>query len=533
MTTDYLLKKLSRYPIGTYADIIYRQALLNGRNVAFIYGKERVTFAEYNARVNSVVHALKSMGVKKGDVIGILSWNCMEYVYILGAAMKGGFIASPYNPRLQPSELDYLINYSTANTLFVGPELFDMAKQLRAKLPKVKNFISLESSNPGMSYIADLIKANSAEEPDVQVKEKDPVTIIYTSGTTGLPKGALYTQSRFIEDAKINMACLPVKASDRTILALQLFHIAATEFLQIFLFAGASSILVKSFDPVTIMQTINDEKATVIALVPTALAAIFAMPDFEKYDRSSLTRISYMGSPMPVALLKQGIEKLGLIFCQEYGQSESGPLVSILPQEEHKAVYGTAEDQKVLSSCGRPVTGVHVRIVDENDNDLPPGEVGEIIVQSKSIMREYWQKPKETAETIVNGWLHTRDLGYFDEKGNIYIADRKQDMIITGGEHVFPREVEEILYQHPAILEAAVIGVPDAYWVERVHAVVVLKKGTACTSDEIIDFCKQRISRFKAPKSVEFIPELPKSATGKILKTQLRKDYQEKAGGKE
>jgi acyl-CoA synthetase (AMP-forming)/AMP-acid ligase II len=496
--------------------------------VAFIYGKERATFSEYNSRVNRLVHTLQAMGVKKGDVIGILSWNCLEYAYILGAAMKGGFIASPYNPRLKTSELNYLINYSDANTLFVGPELFDIVQQLRTKLVKVKNFISLEYVNPDMVYIADLIKANSAEEPDVQVKEEDPVTIIYTSGTTGLPKGALYTHGRISENAKINMACLPVKASDRNILALQLFHVAPMEFFQVFLFAGASSVMIKSSDPETIMQTIQNEKATVIALVPTVLAAIFALPDFEKFDRRSLTRISYLGSPMPVALLKQGIEKFGFVFCQQYGQSESGPLISCLPQEEHRAAYGSEEDQKVLRSCGRPVCGVHVRIVDENGNDLETGEIGEIIVQSKEIMQEYWQKPKETGETIVDGWLHTRDLGYFDEKGNIYIADRKQDMIITGGEHVFPREVEEILYQHPLILEASVIGVSDAYWVERIHAVVVLKKGAFCTPDEIIDFCKNRISRFKAPKSVEFVQTLPKSATGKILKTQLRKEYQEK-----
>ena len=532
MATDCILKQLSRYPVGTFADIIYRQALINSNNLAFIYGNDRTTFAEYNARVNSLVHALHAMGVKKGDVLGVLSWNCMEYTYIFGAAMKGGFIASPYNPRLQAHELDYLINYSTANTLFVGPEFFDIIKQLRPKLSKVKNFISLESPTQEMKYIAELIKSNSNEEPDVEVTEADPVTVIYTSGTTGLPKGALYTQGRIIENAKINMTCLPIKSSDRSILALQLFHVAPVEYLQNFLYAGACNILVKSFDPVTIMQTIQDEKVTVIALVPTALAAIFAMPDFEKYDRNSLTRISYLGSPMPVALLKRGIEKFGFIFCQQYGQSESGPLVTILPQEEHKAAYGTNEDQKVLRSCGRPVPGVHVRIVDEKDNDLLPGEIGEIIIQSKELMREYWQKPKETAETLVKGWLHTRDLGYYDEKGNIYIADRKQDMIITGGEHVFPREVEEILYQHPLILEAAVIGVPDDYWVERVHAFVVLKNGTSCTADEIMDFCKQRISRFKAPKSVDFIPALPKSATGKILKTQLRKDYKDKSAKK-
>jgi long-chain acyl-CoA synthetase len=351
--------------------------------------------------------------------------------------------------------------------------------------------------------------------------------IIYTSGTTGRPKGALYTHGRITENAKVNMAALPVVTSDKNISALQLFHIAAMEFFQVSLFAGATSILLKSVDPQVVMQTINDEKATIIALVPTALASIFNLPDFDKYDHSSLIRIAYLGSPMPVALLKKGIEKFGLVFCQQYGQTESGPLISSLPQKEHQCAFGTPEEQKLLVSCGRPVLGVHTRIVDEKGNDVAPGEVGEIIVQSKEMMKEYWHKPKETSETLIDGWLHTRDLAYYNEQGYMFIADRKQDMIITGGEHVFPREVEEVLYQHPAIQEAAVIGVPDTYWVERVHAVIALKKGAKCTPEEIIEFCKARMSRFKAPKSVEFIDALPKNATGKILKTDLRKKFKE------
>ncbi len=522
-----VLTELSRYPIGTFADIIYRHALLIGDNVAFNYDGQDVNFTEYNAKVNSLVRALQSLGLKKGETIGVLSWNCLEYAYIIGAAMKGGYIVSPYNTRLSADDLDYLINYSDTSTVFLASEHVDMVKQISANLPKLKHIISVDKAVQGALYIQDLLKAHSVEEPDVEVTEADPVIIVYTSGTTGRPKGALYTQGRIIENARVNMSALPVSTSDKNILSLQLFHIAAIEFFQVSLFAGATSILLKAFEPAKVMQTIQDEKATIIALVPTALAAIFNLPDLDRYDHSSLRRVSYLGSPMPVALLKKGIDKFGLVFCQQYGQTESGPLICSLPQKDHEVVYGTEEEQKLLVSCGRPVAGVHTRIVDENGNDVAPGEIGEIIVQSREMMKEYWHKPKETGETLIEGWLHTRDLGYFDEKGYLFIADRKQDMIITGGEHVFPREVEEVLYQHPAVGEAAVIGVPDTYWVERVHAVIALKQGTTCTCEEIIDYCKQNMSRFKAPKSVEFIEALPKNATGKILKTELRKSFKE------
>lgn len=527
-----ILAGLSRYPVGTFADVIYRHALLNGDNPAFIYGKERCTFAEYNSRVNSLVRAIQALGVKKGETIGILSWNTLDITYAFGAAWKGGFISSPFNPRLSSSDLEYVINYSETGVLFVDAEFADVIKQLRPQLTKVKTIITTGKPVAGMPYIQDLIKANSSEEPDVKITETDPMAIIYTSGTTGRPKGALYTHGKMVQNCLVNMAALPVAASDINILALQLFHIASKEFFQVAFFAGATTVLLKSFDAQVVMQTVQDEKATTVALVPTALASIFNLADFDKYDHSSLRRIAYLGSPMPVALLKKGIEKFGLVFCQQYGQTESGPLISTLKQAEHKVVYGTPEEQKILVSCGRPIAQVHTRIVDENGKDCAPGEVGEIIIQSKEMMLEYWRKPKETGETIIDGWLHTRDLAYFDEKGYMYIADRKQDMIITGGEHVFPREVEEVLYQHPNILEAAVIGVPDAYWVERVHAVIVLKKDCTCTSDEMVEYCKARMSRFKAPKSVEFIEALPKNATGKIMKNELRKIFKEREAKK-
>ncbi|MFC1942788.1 AMP-binding protein, partial [Chloroflexota bacterium] len=360
MASRQVLRELSRYQIGTYADVIYRNALLYANQEAFIYGKERITFAEYNARVNSLVHSLQSLGVKKNEVIGISSWNSLEYVIVIGAAMKGGFLLSPYNPRVSLEGLDYLINYSEANTLFVGPESVEIVTQLRPRLPVVKNFISLEEPAPDMLCNAELLAAGSREEPDVQVQDTDPLYILYTSGTTGVPRGALYSHGHSIHDIRTRMTAMPLAAGDRHVLILPLFHIAGMQTFQAFLYVGGTNIIMSSFDPKATLQTIQDEKATDLHIVPTNLAAIFAIPDFEKYDLSSLKGILYAASPMPVALLKRGMDIWGSIFCQFYGQTESGPLVSCLNRKQHQVAYGSPEEQKLLVSIGQPCLGVHV-----------------------------------------------------------------------------------------------------------------------------------------------------------------------------
>jgi len=527
MSKELVLKELSRYKIGTYADIIYRNALLYSGDEVFIYGSERITFAEFNARVNSLIHALWSMGVKKGDVIGILSWNCLEYADVYGAAMKGGFITSPFSPRLQADELDYLINYSEANTLFVGPELVEMANSLRPRIPKVKNFISFEGPAPDMTCHRDLLATYPREEPDVQVEEDDPVFIFYTSGTTGVPRGALYTHRRAIEDHRTSVIGLGLQHGDKYIQIMPLFHVGGTKQMWVYFYVGGCSVIMpqRSFDPAATLQAIRDEKATDIHIVATHLAAFFTLPDIEKYDLSSLKRIWYAASPMPLELLKKGMKMWGPIFIEGYGSTEDGPNVTMLSMQQHDVLDRPPEEQKALTSAGFPDIGVHVRIVDDKDNDVEPGEVGEIVVQSKSIMQEWWHKPDETRETMLNGWLHTGDMGRYDEKGYIYIVDRKRDMVCSGGENIYPREIEEILYQHLSVLEAAIIGVPDPFWVEKVHAVVTLKEGASLTAEELIDFCKQRLARYKAPKSVEFVDALPKNPAGKILKRELREKY--------
>jgi long-chain acyl-CoA synthetase len=525
MSHRLLLKELSRYKIGTFADIIYRNALLYADKDAFIFGKKRTTFSEYNARVNKVVRALQGMGVKKGDVIGILSWNCLEYADLYGAAMKGGFIASPFSPRLKADELNYIINYSEANTLFVGPELLGMAKSLKANLPKVKNYISLESTDPEMKAYDDLLAANSGEEPDVQISEDDPVTLIYTSGTTGVPRGALHNHRGMIDDSRTLIIDTGIRSTDKHIQLTPLFHIGGYTFFRAFLYIGATNVILRNFDPAATLRTIQTEKVTHINLVPTHIIAMLALPDIDKYKLGSLKVMWYGGSPIPVKVLKKAIQTFGPILSQGYGQSESGPAMTHLSIEEHDVLNKPEAEQKKLFSAGRPDVGIHVRIVDEVGQDVESGESGEIIVSSKHNMVEYWRKPEDTKANLADGWLHTGDIGYYDEQGYVYITDRKKDMIKSGGEDVFPREVEELLYKHSAVAEAQVFGVPDPYWIERVHAVVMVKEGAKCTAEELIAFCKERIAGYKVPKSLEFVTEFPKTASGRIIKRNIREKY--------
>jgi acyl-CoA synthetase (AMP-forming)/AMP-acid ligase II len=530
MPTGQILKELSRYNIGTFAYIIHRHSLLRPDREAYVYGTQRLTYADFNARVNSLVHALQELGVNKGDAIGLLSWNCLDYAIVYGAAMKGGYILSRFNPRLQAEELDYLINYSEVSTLFVGPELAAVTGSIRPHIKRVKNFVSLEEKNPEMMFIQDFLDAYPTEEPDVQVEEDDGFFIIYTSGTTGVPRGAVYSHREAWDDTRTYLINLSIQPDDRHIQVSPMFHIAGDTIFRSILYIGGCNIIMKFFDPEAALKLIQDEKATHMSIVPTHLVAMLAVPDVKKYDVSSLKYIWYGGSPMPLEVLKRGLATFGNVFGQGYGQSESGPAICHLPKEDHK-VLGTPKE-KILSSTGQPDIGVQVRIVDDKDNDVAPGEMGEIIVRSKHNMLEYWKKPEETSNTVVDGWLHTGDIGCYDENGYVYIVDRKKDMIITGGENVYPREVEEILYRHPCVHEAAVVGVPDPYWVEKVHAIVSLKPGAKCTAEELIALCKKNLAGYKAPKSVEFMDSLPKNAAGKIMKRELREKYWASSGRK-
>ncbi|OPY64594.1 MAG: Long-chain-fatty-acid--CoA ligase FadD13 [Syntrophorhabdus sp. PtaU1.Bin050] len=522
-----ILKELNRYKIDTCAEMIYRNALFYPDRECIIFGNTRLTFGEYNTRVNRLANALTAMGLKKGDVIGILSWNSAKFLEVTGAAMKGGFIYAPLHARLNEKELGYLVNNSRAKVLFVGEEQMAMARNLRSTGVGVEKYVSMDVDDKEMISYDELLSKGSSDEPEVMIEADDPVLIMYTSGTTGLPRGAVYTHRGWIGDHKTYVMATSIQPEDKYLMIMPLFHIGGTKVMWAYFYVGGSIVVLPAFDAEITLKVIQEEKVTDIHVVPTHLPAFWALPSFKEYDLSSLKRMWYAASPMPLEMLKHGLDLWGPIFIQGYGSTETGPVVCCLRTEDHKVQGLSEEEQKRLKSCGRPGLGVHVRIVNDAEDDVEPFQVGEIIIAGNTAIG-FWQKPEETAARIRGGFTYTGDMGYYDEKGYIYIVDRKNDMIITGGENVYPREVEEVVYAHPAIKEAAVIGVPDEKWVERVHAVVACKEGQQITDKELIDFCRARIAKFKAPKSVDFVQELPKNPAGKILKRELRALYEKK-----
>ncbi len=523
MVENFVLKELCRYPLGTFAEIIYRNARFHPDNEAFVMGSRRVTFADFNTRVNRLIHGLKAVGCQKGDVIAILSWNCIEYMEVWGAAMKAGFILAHLSPRLSEKELAALVKYAEAKVIFCGTELAEMAGNMVQCIQGLEHQYVFGPMGTDASY-QHLLSGHSGDEIDVDLTAEDPVTIFFTSGTTGLPKGAVYSHRQKLENAMTKALGLGVQVNDRNLIALPMFHIGGDSHIWPFFIVGACNVIMEEivFTPPSMLKTLEDEKITDVQIVATQLVALLGTPNIDRYNLSRLNRIWYAASPMPTEVLKRGMKMFGPIFMQGYGMSESGPNTTMLSKEAHNS-SGDPSGPSVLTSCGRPCSGVQMRVVDLNGEDVPAGEIGELIVHSSHIMSGYWKQPDDTKKIIKDGWLYTGDLGFYDENAYIYIADRKKDMIITGGENVYPKEVEEILYQHPAIYETAVIGIPDPYWVERVHAMVVLNEGVQVSKKEIIDFCRARMSSFKAPKSLEFLYELPKSPQGKVLKRELRK----------
>jgi len=512
--------------LGTFANVIYRNAILYSDAEAFVCGSERISFKQFNERANRLTHALQAMGIQKGDIIGILSWNCLEYLEVFGAAMKGGFVLAHYNPRQQAGELVDLINDSEPRVLFIGPECVETVDKIHKQLPKTDTFLVLGDGQGYMKAYGEIVEGQPKTEPESEVTAEDPLTIFYTSGTTGKPRGALYEHKRKLENATMKALHIGVEFGDRHLVILPMFHIGGDSHIWPFFLVGGCNVIMPVSSALSdALRIIAEEQITDVQIVPTQLVSLLNLPDIDQYDLHCLKRIWYAASPMPTEVLKRGLSLFGPIFMQGYGQTESGPDITVLGRENHHYSEESTEAQSVLASCGRPCIGVHVRIVDDDGCDVETGEIGEIIVQSRRTMAGYYHRPEETREAIREGWLYTGDLGYYDERGFIFIKDRRHYMIISGGENVYPAEVENVLYRHPAVREVAVIGIPDPYWVERVHALVVLKENVQATEEDIITFCKDNIAHYKAPKSVEFVEDLPKNPQGKILKRVIRSKF--------
>ena len=432
-----------------------------------------------NERVNRLADFLVGAGLKKGDRVGVVVHNGHQFIEIYFAAAKTGGIFCPYNNHVRSEELRELIQYSTPKFLFLDRDFGDMITGLRPALSSVTHFICLQKPEwPGMEDYESSIASRKSDEPESKIVEDDVLSIIFTAGTTGKPKGAMRTHRHLMSDAIASAIDLRVEYDERVLITFPMYHVAAEDNIVRHSFLPNTFYIKKEggFNPAEVLDYISKERITRCQFVPTMIHSLLQIPDVKKFDLSSLKLILYAGSPMPAELLRQALQVFPCGFAQLYGQTESGPFTTVLKPEDH-IVNGSAADLGRLASSGKPALNYEIRIVDENDKDVAVGEIGEIIGKSEAMTIGYWQMPEATAEKLRGGWLRTGDLGKFDEEGFIYIVERKNDMIISGGVNIYPREVEEVLYRHPAVSEVSVIGIPDEHWGEVVKAAVVLRKG--------------------------------------------------------
>ncbi len=498
-------------------------------NLAIVHGSRRFTYAQFNSRANRLANALYRLGIGQGDNVALLQYNYPEMLESMFACFKAGFGAVPINWRLHPNEFAFIIDHSEARAVILSPEFNESIVDIRGRIKKAQHLITLSGAEGERLDYETLISTESEEFIDAEVQDDDLAWLFYTSGTTGMPKGAMLTHRNLLAMTMNFYADIrPGFGPDDVVLhAAPLSHGSGLYALPNIGKAAANIILEsQSFDPDLIFKAIQDYRVTNMFAAPTMIKLMVESAAVDKYDHSSLRALNYGGAPMLAEDLKEAMTKLGPCLVQLYGQAESPMTITYLPHRDHVS-DGTPGQMKRLSSAGFPRTDVEVKIFDPDDKELPPGETGEIVTRSGLVMKGYWRNAEATAKTLKNGWLHTGDVGYMDESGYLFIMDRSKDMIISGGENIYPREIEEVLIRHPAVREVAVVGVPDPKWGEAIKAVVSLVEGRSATEDELIAFCKDHIASHKKPKSLDFVDELPKNNYGKILKRELRAKYWE------
>jgi long-chain acyl-CoA synthetase len=505
----------------TLGDVPRKGLAIFRDKVAMVFEGRRITYGEMDNRVNCFTNALINLGLRKGDRLTILAENSYKYMEIYFAAAKAGMSVTPLNFRLSDEELTYIINDCEATLFLAGEGYEERFLGLKKDLKGIKKWISLDRKTDGSLFYEVLIHNSPNTDPMVEVDENDMAILMYTGGTTGLPKGVMLSHRNILTAAYGLIIGYSFTSKDTTCFVLPLFHISLWPVL-CHLMVGGKTVILRRPDIGEMLRAIQEEKCTHIVFVPTLLTWLVDDPRSNEFDLSSLRLITYAGSPMPVEVLKRCVQKFGNIFTQGYGLTEAAPLVTVLFKEDHVLEGPKA---KLLTSVGKVGLPVEARVVDENDTPLKPGEVGEIAIRGKNVMMGYWKNSELTAATLRGGWLHTGDMGTIDEDGYIYLMDRKADMIITGGENVYPQEVENVLYAHPAIKECVVVSAPDDRWGERVQATVILKTGQTVTEEELIKHCKNKLAGYKCPKKIEFWDELPKTSVGKIIRKEVKKYF--------
>ena len=503
--------------------------------LAIVFEDARYTYAELKSRVNRLANALADLGVGEGDRVAVLQVNTNEHVEICFAAAQLDAVYAPLNFRARADELTFMIGDAQPKVLVAGSRYVDLVDSFTGKLESAPRLVSLEEPAEGWEFYEDLLASASDEERFPQGDGSDLTVLLFTSGTTSMPKGVMLTHDSFSSYILSNVSPVDPDDDERNILTVPLYHIAGVQTVMSSIFSGRTLIVQRQFEPKQWMELVETEHVNRAVMVPTMLKMLMDHAEFHDHDLSSLNIITYGAAPMPFEVIRRAIQELpGVRFINAFGQTETAATITMLPPDDH-VLEGTEEEIELkmrrLTSVGKPLDDVEVRIVDEDAHPVADGEVGEIVASGPRLMKGYWNQEEATAETFRGGWLYTGDLGYMDEDGYIYLAGRSKDFIKRGGEMISPEEVEQVLHSHQAIEEAAIIGVPDIDWGERVRAVVVLKDGQTADDGEIIEYCRQRLSSFKKPESVVFVSELPRNPMGKVLKRLLREQYAEPMEG--
>ncbi|MEW6271958.1 MAG: AMP-binding protein [Thermodesulfobacteriota bacterium] len=509
-------------------EIVRRHARYRGKRLAYVLDHadgrtERVTYAELDAGANRLAHVLAARGVRRGDRVAILAQNCVEYPCTYFACCKLGAIVVPVNTRNKRDEIRHAIEFAEARIALVGPDFADEVGTLRRQgsLPLLDDVLLIDDATAGASStlerLAPLLANASAEEPQPAdpPDEHDAHVMLFTSGTTGVPKGALLSQRTYFLQAGLTQTMNGLTDQDVGLSMFPMFHMGGWATPLGYWAIGGSLVIMRKADPRAMLAAVARERVSYLYAVPTLYNAMLALPDFDGFDLSSLRLLGGGTAYMP----REQIERITRAFGVDamvvmYGQTEAGPVTALRPRDLLRKA----------GSVGTPVNNVDVRIVDAEGRDAPPGVAGEIVVKSDFNMLGYWRMPEATAAAFAGGWLHTGDQGLWDEDGFLWVVGRLKEMIKTGGENVFPAEVEAVLLRHEGIAECAVVGVPDPDWGESVLAVVVARRGASLSEEEVISFVRERLAGFKKPRWVRFVAELPRTASTRQVQKALLVD---------
>jgi len=491
---------------------------------AWFNGHE-ISYRQARERSNQIAHALLAEGLAPGTRVAFLAKNTPEFVLFYYGAAKAGVVPVPLNYRLAPPEWSYIVNDSGAQLLFARGVLAAAIDPIRGQLGKVKKCLALDTAPPaGWESYEAWVDRQPDTPPALVVDEAADVYQMYTSGTTGRPKGAVLQHRAVTANADQLSAVSHLEPGDRYLVVAPLYHAAAAVASFWIVRQGGTLYIQEDFAPAEAVRAMSEDNIVGATLVPAMIqACLVGVPDVAKRRYDKLRIMIYGASPIAVETLRRAIEVFGCGFAQGFGMTETTAAATFLLSADHERAL--RDKPGLLLSCGRALPGTQVKIADAEDREVPRGEIGEILVRGPQIMRGYWNLPEASAEALRDGWMHTGDAAIMDEEGFVYIQDRVKDMIVSGGENVYPREIEDVLFRHPAVADAAVIGVPDAQWGEVVKAIVVLRAGASATETELVDHCRAQLASYKRPRSVDFIPELPRNPSGKVLKKDLREPF--------